>query len=386
MRPRGGGFAFAMTMALCVAGAATTARATFGNVIPQTTQQTAAQPAVKLDGPQVYEHTVPSVVEITVQNRSGHRAQGSGVIVNSNGLIVTNYHVIADAVSARVQLHNGDIYDTVEIAETDERKDLAVLKIKASNLPTVMLAPFDTVKVGSTLYALGSPRGLEGSLSQGVVSSIRPITDIDSSLSGFRVIQFTAPVSPGSSGGPLVDEFGRLVGVVSRGSLTGSQNINLGIPVKYINDLLESFNGSTRVLEKMPISSVETQPVRRSPEEIIASAKTLYVWSPLGSLSVKTEISKKIRAWGGLTLVELPEDADLILQVEQTGKLNMVTGEGAQASAVLIDSKSRIQLWAKTKGGGWSMKGWSIGSSSRAVADDLIKFFKSVKKGSPPKS
>lgn len=372
---------------LCGYGAAILAPPTLGSVTSQSTQQTPVQPAIKLDGPQVYEHTVPSVVEITVLTRSSRGAQGSGVIVKSNGLIVTNYHVIADAVSARVRLHNGDIYDTVEIAETDERKDLAVLKIKASDLPTVTLAPFDTIKVGSTLYALGSPRGLEGSLSQGVVSSIRAISDFDSTLSGFRVIQFTAPVSPGSSGGPLIDEFGRLVGVVSS-SLTGSQNINLGIPVKYINDLLESFNGSTRVLEKMHISQVETQAqaVRRSPDEIIGSAKTLYVWSPIGSLSVKTEISKKLRAWGGLTLVELPEDADLVLQVEQTGKLNMATGEGAQASAVLIDAKSHIQLWAKTKGGGWSMKGWSIGSSSRAVADDLIKFFKSVKKEAPPKS
>ncbi len=345
-------------------------------------QQSAAQSALKLDGPEIYTRTVPSVVEITVLKRSGTGVQGSGVIVNSNGLIVTNYHVIADAVSARVQLHNGDIYDSVEIAETDERKDLAVLKIKATDLPIVALAGIDTIKVGSTLYALGSPRGLEGSLSQGVVSSIRPISEFDSRLTGFRVIQFTAPVSHGSSGGPLIDEYGQLVGVVSA-FLPGTQNINLGIPVNYIRALLENFKGETIVLEKMPLNTPVT---RRSPEEIISSAKTLYVWSPAaGSLSVKTEISKKLRGWGGLTLVELPDDADLILQVEQTGKLNMVTGEGAQASAVLIDAKSRIQLWAMTKGGGWSMKGWSIGSSSRAVADDLMKFLKSIKKESPPR-
>lgn len=380
--PRSARFAFALTLGLCVSGTDIEAQTSFRNLQSQSTQQPAAQAATKLDGPQVYEHTVPSVVEITVLKRSGDRALGSGVIVRSNGIIVTNYHVIADAVSARVQLHNGDIYDSVELAETDERKDLALLKIKATDMPTVMLASFDTVRVGSTLYALGSPRGLAGSLSQGVVSSIRPISDLDSSLSGFRVIQFTAPVSPGSSGGPLVDEFGELVGVVSS-SLTGSQNINLGIPVKYINDLLESFTGSTRVLEKMPSSLVGTQAVRLPPDEIIRSGKTLYIWSPAGSLAVKTEISKKLRAWGGLTLVELPEDADLVLQVEQTGKLNVATGEGAQASAVLIDTKSRVQLWAQTKGGGWSIKGWSIGSSSRSLADELIKFIKSVKRATP---
>lgn len=366
-------FAIALATAWYIFETTTIARLTGGNLTSQASQQ----PPTKLDGPEIYTRTVPSVVEITVMKRSGIGVQGSGVIVRSNGIIVTNYHVIADAVSARVQLHNGDIYDSVEIAETDERKDLAVLKIKASDLPVVTLAGFDTIKVGSTLYALGSPRGLEGSLSQGVVSSIRPVSEFDPRITGFRVIQFTAPISHGSSGGPLIDEFGKLVGVVSA-FLPGSQNINLGIPVNYISALLDDFEGETKVLEKMPLNTPAT---RRSPEEIITSSKTLYVWSPAaGSLSVKTEISKKLRGWGGLTLVELPEDADLILQVEQTGKLNMMTGEGAQASAVLIDAKSRIQLWAKTNGGGWSIKGWSIGSSSRAVADDLIKFLKSAKK------
>lgn len=120
---------------------------------------------------------------------------------------------------------------------------------------------------------------------------------------------------------------------------------------------------------------------RPSPKEIVSSARTLYVSAPTnGSLAVKIEISKKLREWAGLALVESAEGADLILQVEQTGKLNVWTGMGAQAAAVLFDTRHRTQLWTKTVGSGWSVYGWSIAASSRAVADDLIQFLTSAKK------
>jgi S1-C subfamily serine protease len=83
--------------------------------VTDSSSQTSQQSPTKLDGPEIYTRTVPSVVEITVIRRSGIGVQGNGVIVRSNGIIVTNYHVIADAVSARVKLHNGDIYDSVEM-------------------------------------------------------------------------------------------------------------------------------------------------------------------------------------------------------------------------------------------------------------------------------
>jgi S1-C subfamily serine protease len=171
--------------------------------------------AVKLDATALYEQAAKSVVLITAVDASGKKWLGSGVIIRSDGLIATNFHVINGAVSARVQLRNGDIYDEVTILDDDERKDIALVKIKAVNLPTLLLADSDDLKVGNTIFALGAPLGLEGSISQGLVSGIRPAKEISGQLEGFRVIQFTAPISHGNSGGPLLDERGNVVGLVS---------------------------------------------------------------------------------------------------------------------------------------------------------------------------
>jgi serine protease Do len=164
---------------------------------------------------------------------AGRVTLGSGVILRSDGVIATNYHVIEGVAQARVKLRNGDIYDDVSVLDTDERKDIAILKIKATGLQALEVADSDAVRVGETVYAIGAPRGLEGSLAGGLVSSVRPIDEIEPSLTGFRVIQFTAPISPGSSGGPLVNASGKLIGIVTA-FLTNSQNINVAVPAKPI--------------------------------------------------------------------------------------------------------------------------------------------------------
>jgi serine protease Do len=148
----------------------------------------------------VYENTAQSVVLVLTKTPTG-QIQGSGVILRSDGVIATNYHIVKGAISARVHLANGDIYDEVSILDTDERKDIAILKVKATNLPVLTTADSNTVKIGATVYVISNPKGLENSLSSGLISSIR-------SAEGFRVFQFTAAISPGSSGGALLDDNG----------------------------------------------------------------------------------------------------------------------------------------------------------------------------------
>jgi S1-C subfamily serine protease len=214
----------------------------------------------KLEAPTLYEKAAPSVVLITCVDAAGHFSQGSGVILNSDGVIATNYHVISDANAARVQLNNGDIYDDVSVIDTDERKDIAILRIKAINLPVLPMADSDSVRIGATVYAIGAPRGLNGSLSSGIVSSLRSASEISPNLSGFRIIQFTAPVSPGSSGGPLIDESGKLLGLVFATRVDG-QNINLAVPVNYVIPLINSTKGEARILKRMPnIETLEAKP------------------------------------------------------------------------------------------------------------------------------
>ena len=211
-----------------------------------------SQPATgKLDATVIYERAIVSVVQITTANSSGQVFSSSGVIVRSDGVIATNFHVIADAVSAQVKLRTGDIYDDVAILETDERKDLALLQIKAMSLPALTLSDSDAVKVGQTIYALGAPRGLEGTLSPGIVSSIRPGAEVDQSLAGFRVIQFTAPISPGNSGGPLLDETAKVTGLAFITRVDG-QNLNFAVPANYLAPLVAGLKGAQRSLARMP--------------------------------------------------------------------------------------------------------------------------------------
>jgi S1-C subfamily serine protease len=217
--------------------------------------QTSQSTSSKLEAPVIYEKAAPSIVLITCVDTADRVSQGSGVILRPDGVIATNYHVISDAVSARIQLNNGDVYDDVSVIDTDERKDIAILKVKAIHLPALTLADSDSAKIGATVYVIGAPRGLTGSLSSGIISSLRLASEVSPNLSGFRVIQFTAPISPGSSGSPLIDEFGRLLGLAFATRVDG-QNINLAVPVNYVAPLAEHAKNEGRSLKRMP--SLET--------------------------------------------------------------------------------------------------------------------------------
>lgn len=156
----------------------------------------------KIDAKSIYKKAEKSVVFITTI-KPDETAYGSGVILRSDGIIATNYHVIADATAARIKLSNGDIYDDVFVVETDSRKDIAILRIRGVNLPVLEAADSQPVEVGEKIYTIGAPDGLQGSYSDGLVSGLRPANEYSPNLSGFQIIQFTAPVSPGSSGGAL---------------------------------------------------------------------------------------------------------------------------------------------------------------------------------------
>lgn len=219
------------------------------NYAPQSYAQV-TQTSTKLEASSIYEKAAPSVVFITCIDAKGQVSTGSGVILRADGIIATNFHVISEAVAARVQLSNSDIYDDVSIVDADERKDIAILKIKAVNLPVLNVSDSNNIKIGATVYAIGSPRGLIGSLSSGIVSSLRPASDLSPELTGFRIIQFTAPISPGSSGGALLDETGKLLGLVFA-YRPGGQNLNVAIPVNYVAPLAANAKGDGLTLKKM---------------------------------------------------------------------------------------------------------------------------------------
>jgi S1-C subfamily serine protease len=156
---------------------------------------------------------------------------GSGFIVSENGVITTNYHVIDGAYPAAVKLLNGDIYEDISVIDYDVQKDIAIIKIKGWNLPKVSLGNSDNVEVGEKVYVIGNPEGLENSVSDGLLSGIRETGK------GYKLHQISAPISPGSSGSPVFNSQGKVIGVAAS-SIVEGQNLNFSIPINYVRGMI----------------------------------------------------------------------------------------------------------------------------------------------------
>ena len=209
--------------------------------------QAAAEDSVRPDGSiaALAAAVTPAVVSIEASNELGS-ATGSGFIIDANGYIVTNNHVIANAAynsKIIVTLADGQEFRAELVGQTFEY-DLAVLKIKATGLPVVELGNSDGVVVGDTVIAIGSPLGLQSTVTSGIVSALdRPVTTGDnaSELSFIEAIQTDAAINPGNSGGPLIDAKGRVIGVNSaiatnttNKTEAGSIGLGFAIPVNLV--------------------------------------------------------------------------------------------------------------------------------------------------------
>jgi len=183
-----------------------------------------------------------SVVIVTSDAAGKPLSQGSGFLVSKNGKVVTNAHVMQGAASAVAKFPDGAFYEVEGFLGADSSIDIAVLKLHASGkeFPFLRPAEVDQVAIGQHVIAIGSPMSLENTVSDGIVSAIRTARDLDPRLSpDLRVFQTTAPVSPGSSGGALLNMQGEVIGVTSFGIVTG-QNLNFVIPISYAKPLLEA--------------------------------------------------------------------------------------------------------------------------------------------------
>jgi putative serine protease PepD len=177
---------------------------------------------------------LPSVVSIETMSKDGG-GSGSGFVIDTNGYLLTNNHVVADAMTIKVILNDGREY-AAKILGRDESYDLAVLKIKTTGLKALQFGDSSKVQVGDSVIAFGSPLGLSGTVTQGIISAKdRPVTagDENSSTSFISALQTDAAINPGNSGGPLVDATGAVIGVnsaiASLGSAFGSQSGSIGL-------------------------------------------------------------------------------------------------------------------------------------------------------------
>ncbi|MFH2057582.1 MAG: S1C family serine protease [Pseudomonadota bacterium] len=175
---------------------------------------------------------------------------GSGFFVR-DGQIASNLLVVEGASRGYAKLVGQKTkYDIEGITAVDSVRDLVLLQISASGSMALSLGSSENVQVGENVYAVGNPQGLEGTFSQGIVSSIRKV-------GSDKILQITAPISPGSSGGPVLNENGQVIGV-SVATFRGGQNLNFAIPSDYLKSLLEKASGPK------PLSQVKPTKTQRS--------------------------------------------------------------------------------------------------------------------------
>jgi len=239
---------------------------------PAQVEITEASPGEGLDSEEqnnisVYRRNIPSVVNVTSRAMSfdffygmvPQEGQGSGFVIDKDGHILTNYHVVADARQVEVTMHNRKKYKATVVG-TDPAHDLAVIQIKAPDLVPSVLGDSRNLQVGQKVYAIGNPFGLAGTMTRGIVSSIRPVREPNGATID-EAIQTDAAINPGNSGGPLMNWHGEVIGINTMILSSVNQNAGIGfaIPINTAKAVLNDLMTLGRV--RRPALGVRTIPI-----------------------------------------------------------------------------------------------------------------------------
>ncbi|MCX5772038.1 MAG: trypsin-like peptidase domain-containing protein [Candidatus Hydrogenedentes bacterium] len=197
-------------------------------------------PAAPLGAREIAKRVSPSVVLLVMEDSNGQPlAMGSGFVIK-DGIVATNLHVVEGASRGYAKLADWtDKFIVSGTVATDAAQDIVLLAVENLKAPALTLGDSKQVAVGDAVYAVGNPRGLEGTFSAGIISSIRKVGDD-------TLLQITAPISPGSSGGPVVNSKGEVIGIAV-GTIEGGQNLNFVIPSVFLSALI-SQQGQVRPL------------------------------------------------------------------------------------------------------------------------------------------
>jgi serine protease Do len=196
-----------------------------------------------MDATEIFQKVSPSVVGVVaeVSDGSGNTgtSQGTGIIASSDGVILTNSHVINNSKKTKVKviLQDNSEYEA-SVKGYDKTSDLALLKISAQNLPVAVFGNADEMQVGEKAYAIGNPGGIQYaySMTDGIISALhRPITS--HSENGITYIQTNVAINPGNSGGPLINDYGQVVGITSN-KIIASEGMGFAIPINQTADII----------------------------------------------------------------------------------------------------------------------------------------------------
>jgi S1-C subfamily serine protease len=239
---------------------------------PDHIEITEAAPNESLDGEEqnnisVYRKNIPSVVNVTSRAMTldffyglvPQEGQGSGFVLDKEGHILTNYHVIADARQVEVTLHNRKKFKATVVG-SDPSHDLAIIQIKAPDLVPAILGDSRNLQVGQKVYAIGNPFGLAGTMTRGIVSSIRPVREPNGAYID-EAIQTDAAINPGNSGGPLMNWHGEVIGINTMILSNANQSAGIGfaIPINTAKAVLNDLITLGRV--RRPALGVRTIPI-----------------------------------------------------------------------------------------------------------------------------
>jgi len=312
---------------------------------------------------------LPATVTILSINADGDTiGLGSGFIVRQDGVIITNAHVLRGASRAVVILASKERISRVNVMDADSARDVAVLKIPDEGLP--FLATRVTIpKIGERVVAIGSPEGLSQTVTEGIVSGTR----IDD---GRQLVQISAPISPGSSGGAVLDDHGRVF-AISTSYLTSGQQLNFALPVRYALGLIEdsrSLHSIAEVFGEMSSTS------HTSGTTATALAGAAPATSPRASVSGSYRLQQVVTFSNGKTNTETGllfatgHVGWLVVASNLNGKLGnanvygVATWRTAATGAVLLDAGGVAYDGYQTNGGGF------VASSIQVYRGDTLRY------------
>ncbi len=241
----------------------------------------------------IAKQAFPSVVMLVMEDDNGQPLSlGSGFFVRKD-IVATNLHVVEGATGGYAKIvGKKQKYDITGYIAIDRKMDLVLLKINKVKAPTVTLGDSSKIAVGDEIFAVGNPKGLEGTFSKGIISAIRKIEED-------TLLQITAPISPGSSGGPVLNNEGEVIGI-SVATFKGGQNLNFAIPVSYLSNLLANTKSvkalSPKEKPKKKAKSILNDLGGRSTEGVIVTNFTwTYTWaSGHYSLSIQNKLREPV--------------------------------------------------------------------------------------------
>lgn len=190
-----------------------------------------ATTAVRQDAVSLFKAVSPSVATLEVQKSDGTMSQGSAFMISADGYAATSWHVIEGASGVRARFSDGTEATGSGVVDYDVKADIAIIRLRVADKPFLKLAS-QQPEIGTSIYCIGAPQGLEFSITDGIVSQIR-------SWEGITLLQVSCPISPGNSGGPIVNAGGEVLGIV-RSSLVGAQNLNFAVYVSHLRSLDQS--------------------------------------------------------------------------------------------------------------------------------------------------